>query len=252
MASTSARQGDGGVGRIRTAVSTLYSDNQSLIAEFRKLLSMMKGIAVDLEKENQSQRVKELEDAVVELLASSDDCTHFSSALQSVGDSYQPGEGVTDFKKLLEEEFTKLKASAPLVPQNHPFLRQFKEAIWNVHHAGEPMPGDEQEDIIMTSTQSNILNIICPLSGKPVIELADPVRSMDCKHIYEKKVVMHYIRTKNSSPQCPVAGCPKILQAGRVVCDPLLLIEIDEMRSINNQTVRPSVVEDFTELDEEE
>lgn len=48
--------------------------------------------------------------------------------------------------------------------------------LQKVHHAGQPMPGEEQEDVVMTSTQCNLLNITCPLSGKPVIELADPVR----------------------------------------------------------------------------
>ena len=46
----------------------------------------------------------------------------------------------------------------------------------HVHHAGQPMPGEEQEDIVMTSTQCSLLNITCPLSGKPVTELAEPVR----------------------------------------------------------------------------
>jgi len=48
--------------------------------------------------------------------------------------------------------------------------------LQNVHHAGQPMPGEEQEDIVMTSTQMSILNVTCPLTGKPVIELIDPVR----------------------------------------------------------------------------
>lgn len=38
------------------------------------------------------------------------------------------------------------------------------------------MPGEEQEDIVMTSTQSNILNVNCPLTGKPITELVEPVR----------------------------------------------------------------------------
>ncbi|XP_042415906.1 MADS-box protein AGL72-like [Zingiber officinale] len=44
----------------------------------------------------------------------------------------------------------------------------------NVHHAGQPMPGEEQEDIVMTSTQNNLLNMKCPLTGKPVTELQNP------------------------------------------------------------------------------
>ncbi|KAF9588667.1 hypothetical protein IFM89_014388 [Coptis chinensis] len=243
MATTSAT-------RIRNAATTLYDDNQSLITEIRKFMSTMKGIAVDLEKENQHEMVKGLENGVVELLGVSDECTYLSSAIDSVKNNYQPTDEATDFEKLFEEEIAKIKAgSNSVTPQKRPFLRQFKEAIWNVHHAGQLMPGDEQEDIVMTSTESTLLNVTCPLSGKPVINLQDPVRSLDCKHIYAKKEVMHFIKTKKPIPLCPVAGCPKILQAGKVVCDPLLLIEIDEARTTSNQNTQPAVIEDITEQD---
>lgn len=88
---------------------------------------------------------------------------------------------------------------------------------------------------------------------------------------------MLYMRSKNPRSQCPVAGkqlfsahefiifclnlttyhfflasgCPKLLQAEKLVCDPLLLFEIDEMRTMSNQTARTDVIEDCTELDEE-
>lgn len=96
---------------------------------------------------------------------------------------------------------------------------------------------------------------------------------MDCKHIYEKDPIMHYIRTKKPHPQCPVAGklpllsfyftcspscslnfvfsgCPRILQLGRVICDALLPIEIDEMRSVKG-VADATAVEDFTEVDDD-
>ncbi|PSS05837.1 E3 SUMO-protein like [Actinidia chinensis var. chinensis] len=245
MASTSAASRPSGVaGRIQSAATTLFSDNQSLIAEIRKVMITMKDVAVDLEGRNQSQMVKELEDGVLQLLVATEDCSHFSSAIQSVGNGYQPATELTDFKKLLDDEIAKSKANSSSVLQNHLLLRQFREAIWNVHHAGQPMPGEEQEDLVMTSTQSNLLNINCPLTGKPITELATPVRSVDCKHIYEKDAIMPYIKFKNPHSQCPAAGCPKILVAERVVCDPLLLVEIDEMRC--KQSARTDVVEDFT------
>ncbi|KAH7512597.1 hypothetical protein FEM48_Zijuj12G0107600 [Ziziphus jujuba var. spinosa] len=272
MASSSASRRDGITGRIRNSASTLYSDSQSLIADIRKACSMMKEVAVDLERDNQSEMVKELENAVVELLDTYNNCMHFSSAIQSVGEKYQPEQELTDFKKLIEDEITKLKANSPSVPQNNPLIRQFKEAVWhaemdplialevirswrcsmNVHHAGQLMPGDEQEDIVMTSTQCNLLNITCPLTGKPVTELADPVRSVGCKHVYDRKAILQYIRSKNSRGQCPVAGCPKILQEENVVCDTLLPIDIAEMRTMTRQTARTDVIEDFTEVDEED
>ncbi|KAL5730535.1 hypothetical protein ACHQM5_003342 [Ranunculus cassubicifolius] len=247
MASTSRAAG-GGAGRINNAAATLYADSQTIIVEFRKLMTVMKEIGVDLEKENKNQMVKDLESGVIQLAEACDDCTYLSLAIDSVGNKYEPGEELTDFEKLFGEEIGKAKANSNSAPQNHPHVRQFKEAIWNVHHAGQPMPGDEQEDIVMTSTESNILNITCPLSGKPVVDIAEPVRSIDCKHIYEKEAVMHHMKSKRQIQKCAVAGCPKMLQAGRLICDPLLRIEIEELR---RQAQQPNVVEDCTELDED-
>lgn len=56
------------------------------------------------------------------------------------------------------------------------YLFNYVTYLQNVHHAGQPMPGEEQEEVVMTSTQCNLLNITCPLTGKPVIELTNPVR----------------------------------------------------------------------------
>ncbi|XP_020527818.1 E3 SUMO-protein ligase MMS21 isoform X2 [Amborella trichopoda] len=242
---------DGGGGRMSVAASNLGRENQTLI-DLRKALGTIKMMAEDLERDNRFEMVKELEDATLELLAASDDAAHFSSALQSIGMNYRSGNEATDFKKLIEKEVIKLKEQSSFVPQSHPLFRQFKEVIWNVHHAGEPMPGEEQEEVIMTTSQSNILNITCPLSGKPVIELENPVRSMDCKHIYEEQAIKHYMRTRRTRCQCPVAGCPKILEGERVTCDPLLRIELDEMRARSNRTTESHLVEDFTELDDNE
>ncbi|KAK3028390.1 hypothetical protein RJ639_039600 [Escallonia herrerae] len=191
--------------------------------EIRKAFSMMKDIAIDLEKANQSQKAKELEDAVIQLLEASEDCMHMSSAVQAIGNGYEPGEQPTNFSKLFEDEITKSKASSSSVPQNHTLLRQFRETIWNVLHAGQPMPGEEQEDIVMTSTQCNILNNACPEAEGLLL-----------------------------NSQIQFAGCPKSLLAERVVCDPLLPIEIAELQSMSKHTTMTEVIEDFTELDGEE
>ncbi|KAG6756633.1 hypothetical protein POTOM_040068 [Populus tomentosa] len=283
MASTSAPRGGGDVpsasGIMTTSASMLCSENQSLIVEMRKVFNMMKEIAVDLERENESAKVNELENTVAELLATYEDCTYQTSAIESVGSTYQPGAEVgfcfrlifsilvfaccqtysglvfemqlTDFKKLLNDEFMKFKGNKSSAPQNHPLLRQFREAVWNVHHSGQPMPGEEHEDIVMTSTQSTILNITCPLSGKPITELAEPVRGVDCKHVYEKKAIMGYISI-NAQAKCPVTGCPRYLRQDKVVSDPLLLVEIEEMRSMSKENMTATLVEDFTMTDDEE
>ncbi|XP_030460865.1 E3 SUMO-protein ligase MMS21 [Syzygium oleosum] len=251
MASTSAAAAarTGGVtGRIRHAAVTLHDDNQALVTEFLKAFGMLKEVAVALEKDNQTQKVEELENAAVELLQTYEDCTHLSTAIKSVGDTYEPGAELTDFGKLFDNEIAKQKSSSSTDPQNHPLIRQFREAVWNVHHRGQPMPGEEQDDVIMTSTQGNLLNVACPLSGKPVTELSAPVRGVECKHIYEKEVILNHIRSKGGNSKCPIGACPKVLSADKVSCDPVLLYEIEEMRKRNAGT---EVVEDFTALGEE-
>ncbi|CAK7323952.1 unnamed protein product [Dovyalis caffra] len=90
----------------------------------------MKEIAVDFERENESGKVNELENTVAELLGTYEDCRHYTSAIESVGNTYQPGAELTDFKKLLNDEFTKLKGNQSSAPQNHPLIRQLREAVW--------------------------------------------------------------------------------------------------------------------------
>ncbi|CAN4102927.1 unnamed protein product [Withania somnifera] len=199
MASTSGTCSSVSAGRISSHKSALYCDNQSLI----RAVATMKDIAVDLERDERTEMVEDLEDGIVQLLAASDECMHLSEAIQSICDELEPGPEPTNFKKF-DEEIAKSKARSPSHAQNQSLFRQFREAIWHVHYAGQPMPGDEQEDIVMTSTQCNLLNVACPC-GKPVIELAEPVRSMDCKHIYDKKAFMQYMKSKNTRGQCPVA-----------------------------------------------
>ena len=43
-----------------------------------------------------------------------------------------------------------------------------------------------------------------------------------------------------------LAGCPKELQVQRLICDPLLLVEIEEMRTMSKGAAQPGVIEDFT------
>lgn len=97
---------------------------------------------------------------------------------------------------------------------------------------------------------------------------------------------MRYISAKGANARCPVAGmvafpltlvikkmwnttyfgfchlivilssliisaCPRVLTPSKVLCDPLLLIEIEEMRnSMTDEAGR--TIEDFTAIDEED
>jgi len=43
------------------------------------------------------------------------------------------------------------------------------------------------------------------------------------------------------------SGCRGKLQNSKVICDAMLKFEIEEMRSLNKQSNRAEVIEDFTE-----
>lgn len=106
--------------------------------------------------------------------------------------------------------------------------------------------------------------------------------SMDCKHVYDKASIMHYIAT-NPNAKCPIAGkilltdtylscssssvlvsdsyghtwlessgCRGKLKSNKVVCDPMLKFEIEELRTMNKQSNRDEVIEDFTNADDED
>ncbi|CAJ1932560.1 unnamed protein product [Sphenostylis stenocarpa] len=131
MASSShGGSGGGGAARLKNAASTFCSDSQPLIADIRKTVLMMKDIAVQLEKDKHSDKVKELEDAVIELVGLSELSVQFSSAVQVFANRYQPGEELTNFNKLFEDELSNFKANHSSDLPKNPLIRQFKEAVW--------------------------------------------------------------------------------------------------------------------------
>ncbi|MQM17492.1 hypothetical protein Taro_050463, partial [Colocasia esculenta] len=92
MASSSAPCPAAGSSRMATIAATISSDYHSLITEIRKTVGMIKSVAVNLERDKKFDEVKELDDAVLEIIKASDECSYFSSAIQFVAGGYQLGE----------------------------------------------------------------------------------------------------------------------------------------------------------------
>ncbi|VAH10565.1 unnamed protein product [Triticum turgidum subsp. durum] len=220
--------------KLANAADATSAEAQTLVLDMRKALSSMKSLAVEYERAGKPDKVKQLEDAV-----------------KKVPVAYQPSDQATDFRKLIEWEVEKVKGASRSSGHKDQLIRQFKQAVWEVHHAGQPMPGDEQEELVMTSTQNSILNMHCPLTLKPIIELENPVRCMDCRHIYDKDPIMSHIR-RSKAPNCPVAGCPAVLQVARIFCDTFLRMEIEELRSSRPSAPNTTEVEDISDQGEDE
>ena len=65
-------------------------------------------------------------------------------------------------------------------PEQQEEYQDLEERLWNVHHAGQPMPGREEafgedEDLIMENSRGDISkNPKCPISGVEVTQPASP------------------------------------------------------------------------------
>ncbi|KAB8100591.1 hypothetical protein EE612_031158 [Oryza sativa] len=82
------------VNKLTNAAERESSEAETLIAEIRKAIGEMKSIAVDYERENKSDKVKQLEAAALELVASCEDCTCYADAIRKVPGAYQPSNQV--------------------------------------------------------------------------------------------------------------------------------------------------------------
>ncbi|KAG0607089.1 hypothetical protein M758_8G002500 [Ceratodon purpureus] len=250
------------VDRVRSTIRALQWNTQDLLQDFDRTVLYAKLVAEDLEKYNDSDSVHELQDATLDILTASHNLRNHSKALDSISASYQPSSEVTNFEQLLRDRVREVEEESPFDPETHELLKEFKEAVWEVHHAGEPMPGQEEEEIVVTGASQAIPNTACALSGKPVDQLENPVRSRACRHIYERDAVIDYVRKHEAETQmtrrhrphpcrCAAAGCPGILVEDQLMCDRSLKIQIQEYM-LRQQSSNVDVVADCTHIDEDD
>ncbi|KAG8086416.1 hypothetical protein GUJ93_ZPchr0010g11253 [Zizania palustris] len=210
--------------KLANAAERDSSEAQALISDIRKALVEIRSVAIEFEKNGNSDKVQRLEKAALELITSYEDCASFAQAIREVPRVYQLSNQRTDFKKLIDGRLARLRGPH----------RRYR----TIHSFG---------------SSGRLFGMFTMLANQclPVIQLTDPVRCVDCRHIYDKVPIMHYIRTK-ISPKCPIAGCPKVLQVGRVICDSLLHVEIEELRSSGPSALNATNIEDFTDLGDDD
>ncbi|KAG6549832.1 hypothetical protein Mapa_008813 [Marchantia paleacea] len=237
--------------RIRSAARNLEGTARSLQSDMYAHCILFKMVAEDLERERDSKSVEKIRGALLETVDCTHSLEHHCLALSSLSANFAAGTEVTDFEKVLYETAVESQGAQAFNPRQHTCYEQFNQSVWNIHHAGEAAPGQEQDEIVMLTSQYGVKNTICPLSGKPVTQLDDPVRSKDCEHIYEKAAVLEYIRKHNreyprKKCKCASAGCPKQLVAANFVCDASLKMSIQELRLRERVNTQRAQVADFT------
>lgn len=116
----------------------------------------------------------------------------------------------TDFGKMMEKKMKEYKQNNGHDPTQHESVLDIKQAVWEIHHPNEPFPGTEDarnEEVVIAMTQSERIarNKTCPISGRSIFDLKDPVKD---KHgyVYEKEYIMQMFQRGTSAIECPVAG----------------------------------------------
>ncbi|XP_073386681.1 uncharacterized protein [Physcomitrium patens] len=71
--------------------------------------------------------------------------------------------------------------------------------------AGKQMDEKDESDVQITNASYSVLNVVCPVSGVPVVGLKDPVRSEGCEHVYDRASALNYISSMEKDGFCPCA-----------------------------------------------
>jgi len=94
-----------------------------------------------------------------------------------------------------------------------PEMQRFEREVWNVRHEGEPMPGEEEEDVYVAGAVG-LKNQKCPVSMQSVLGLEDPVAAA-CGHIYDRQSVVAYLGSVGAGrgqAKCALAGCRGVVK----------------------------------------
>ncbi|GBG67733.1 hypothetical protein CBR_g861 [Chara braunii] len=242
--------------KVRAAVAAVQAKENEYLKDLEMSTMMLKWIAEECERENESEKVQQLEEGVLDVVKCMNELKHHIDALETVRQEYKYEGEPTDFAHILQVQEKHFSDTRPENPKDNSWYKKFEEAVWNVHHAGIPVGGHgDDEDVIITNSQFNLVNHSCPLTGRLVTDLEDPVWHVECHHVYSLEGVENHLKTvRQRSCPCPSSGCPRKLTRNSVKCDNELLAQIEEMRHRQNagSSARPAVSVADIAADEEE
>eukprot|EP00240_Pyramimonas_obovata_P013730 CAMPEP_0118928550 /NCGR_PEP_ID=MMETSP1169-20130426/5780_1 /TAXON_ID=36882 /ORGANISM="Pyramimonas obovata, Strain CCMP722" /LENGTH=243 /DNA_ID=CAMNT_0006870557 /DNA_START=21 /DNA_END=752 /DNA_ORIENTATION=- len=157
-------------------------------------------VAVALERQETPEKVNRVREALKDMCAMEAKLQDRCGALTRLPESYICTSEVTDFEGKLQAPPRNLD-----INQNE-MVKKFEREVWNVHHEGEPMPGEEDaEMLVIGSNTGDYRNTKCPLTGLDLPDIEDPVQDRE-KIIYERKAIENYIRQKGGQAKCPHMG----------------------------------------------
>eukprot|EP01092_Planopodium_desertum_P016570 TRINITY_DN9270_c0_g1_i2.p1 TRINITY_DN9270_c0_g1~~TRINITY_DN9270_c0_g1_i2.p1 ORF type:complete len:159 (-),score=7.41 TRINITY_DN9270_c0_g1_i2:62-538(-) len=128
--------------------------------------------------------------------------------------------------KMNEENFTK----------NEKYLR-FQREVWSVKHPGEPFPDEFIGDELVVSTQDKDTIPKDPFTQE---EISDPVKNVNCGHVYSKKQIFSSLSTTRArSIKCPLPGCSQLITKESLKDDKETLKNIERIKKLRAKGIRP-------------
>ncbi|KAI8143557.1 zinc-finger of the MIZ type in Nse subunit-domain-containing protein [Fennellomyces sp. T-0311] len=113
---------------------------------------------------------------------------------------------------------------------SHDYYREFRQAIWDVKHANEPLPPDsdedDEDDIVVNSVR---LSVTCPIT---TAYLEEPMTSRVCKHTFSRHAVTELLRAHRGRLPCPVTGCGKVLKQQDLFEDLMAERRVERVRQL--------------------
>lgn len=196
---------------VKTQADSLGLKFEQSLTWFQDQQELLRDSAEALAKEGHAEGVDHLRKNLEELLDAQQKVVCHEAALKQLRARYTEAAAVvTDFKAELQQLAAEaaLSMAAKLKQTREETLKEFDKATWDPLHPGQPFPGDEDEDVVMNSTQSVAPNMKCPLTMKDIFALAEPVE--DHKGVvYDKTAIEEYIKKNGKgkgSVTCPNAG----------------------------------------------
>lgn len=144
--------------------------------------------------EGAEQKLQQLQAAVQELLTARHGAQLHAAALQELKGSYQASGAVTDFAQQLSQRAEALGQRHPYNVQQDPIYRDYLVMATGQEAEGEAADERVDDDIEIEGGPQLAPNAKCPITAKPILELAEPVQDA-MGVVYEKDAVVNYFRT---------------------------------------------------------
>lgn len=189
-------------------------------------------VACDLELLNNIELNAEIETSLTHLIDYQAMLHDQKSIMTSLAERIRQQQPVNNLPAQYDQKWEQARRvyeakSAKTKYHAHPQFIEFKQAVWEIHHPDEPMPGlgseDEDDDLVVGRTKQSY---ICPITQLP---LDEPVMGRVCRHHYSKDAIHTLIRQNHNRVECPVSGCRQRLTTADLVPDLMLARKMARM-----------------------